>query len=152
MRVLVAAPHAALDAAVRAITAAANVAAADCVPFAHDRSRDPTIELPHHAFLLRPDWVVLVDPRREDPNTLDAVRCFGARVLLVFDHELGSGESAASARRRWLAHAADTVVAFGSRAAAGATDRGGRAARVAGDAWGSTAVVAAFAAVLKATP
>ncbi|MBK6942794.1 MAG: hypothetical protein IPH13_21685 [Planctomycetes bacterium] len=133
MRVLVAAPRSRLDAFVRATSAALSPEHATCSGFAHDASRDPTIELPHRVFSERSAWVVLIQPRREDPATLDAVRGFGARIVVWFEVEdEAATERVSRARRRWLAHAADVVLAADVVAAADAVDRHGRAARVVG--------------------
>lgn len=142
MRVLVAAPRDRLDAFVQATSAAFSPGLVTCSGFAHDVSRDPTIELPHRVHLERSEWVIVVQPRREDPATLDALRGFGARVVLWFEvGDTTTDERAARARRRWLAHAADAVLAADVVAAADAVDRNGRAARVVG--------AAAFASALR---
>lgn len=132
MHVLVAAPRDRLDAFVNATSAAFSPGSVTCSGFAHDVSRDPTIELPHRVFVERSAWVIVVRPRREDPATLDAMRGFGARVVLWFEVEHVADERASRARRRWLAHAADAVLAADVVAAADAVDRYGRTARVVG--------------------
>lgn len=148
MRVLVAAPRARLDDFVRTTAAALADAVPTCLGFAHDSSRDPTIELPQRVFAERIDLVVLIQPRREDPATLDALRAFGARCVLWYEVDSPTADDRpARARRRWLSHAADAVVAVDANAAAGAVDRNGNAARIVGTAGFATAVAAVVASM-----
>ncbi len=113
------------------IAAAARRMGVEVVEFAHPESRDPTLELPEAARRARPDFLLLVQPDREDPATLDLVRRFGATVLM-WEAPLPPGAPAFKrARRAWLARAADAAFATHSALAATRFDRLGRPARVA---------------------
>lgn len=147
MRVLVAAPADKLDAFTRATRDALGVRDDASSAFAHDRSRDPTLDLPHRVFEERPELVVVIDPRREDPSTIEALRRFGARVVIVFDAIDESAGRSVEARRRWIAHAADGVLGQEAFGASCAVDRHGRAALPFTVASFGAALIAAVAAI-----
>jgi hypothetical protein len=97
-------------------------------------SRDPTLELPDAVIRTGAEVVVLVDPDREEPATLEVVRDLGARVVVwsIVENSRFSRPLARTmlARGRWISRAADAVAVTVTRRAALLRDRVGRSATV----------------------
>lgn len=100
----------------------------DVVLFDHAVSRDPTLELPELARIHRPDQVLLVHPEREDPWTVELVRCGGAKVLLWCAPVAADSPGVLQARRQWLGRAADKIAVTERWLCGTFQDRSGRPA------------------------
>ncbi len=130
MKILVSAPFHGPRFEGTQLVAAATRIGLDVIPFEHPASRDPTIELPELVRRERPGLVLIVAPSREDPDTFDLARGFGAVVAAWFPSPPAGSPAWKKARMRWIAAAADRVFATTERTADGLSDRLGRAAAV----------------------
>lgn len=130
MRLLIAAPAAPPRFEGPQLLAAARALGAEAALFDATAARDPTLDLPEAALAFRPSCVLLVQPQREEPATVELLRAFGAFVIVWTPP---AGERAGPRlleRRRWIARAADAVAATDAALAAELRDRRGRAAAV----------------------
>ncbi len=114
------------------LLAAARRLGHDAALFDHPASRDPTLELPAAARRTAAEIVLLVEPDREDPATLEAVRSRGARVVAWLAPAADDAPRWRRARRTWIARATDAVFVTDASEVAGRCDRTGRPARVVG--------------------
>ncbi len=108
MRTLISAPCASPRFEGPQLLAAARAIGWDALLFDHPASRDPTIELPAWSASFRPRLVLLVQPAREEPSTLDLLRRFGARTV-VWSAPVVDEPDGVPVRTRWIARAADAV-------------------------------------------
>lgn len=114
----------------RALLDAALAADPKSAWFYTPSSRDPTLELPDAVVRVGAAVVILVDPEREEPSTLDVIRQFGAKIVVWSIQDSSSFHRPAArimlARRRWIARAADAVAVTVSRRVSLLRDRTGR--------------------------
>ena len=117
-----------------ALHAAAKELSPSSVWFHSASSRDPTIELPDAVIRTGALVVVLVDPDREEPATLDVVRDLGASVVVW--STVGTSRFSRSLSRtmlvrgRWISRSADAVAVTVSRRTMLLRDRVGRSATI----------------------
>jgi hypothetical protein len=95
-----------------------------------DAARDPTLDIPEAVIATAATWVLLVDPRREEPATLDVVRGLGARSVVWLLSLDSSAARSTLARRRWVSRAADAVAVIAESRFPRVHDRFGRPAAV----------------------
>ncbi len=93
-------------------------------------SRDPTLELPDVALAMGPERLIVVEPQREEPGTLDVIRAAGISTIVWLLRLEPHVPRNMLSRQRWIARAADAVAVTVPRRVPLFRDRRGRPASV----------------------